>query len=54
MDSVLVANEAVKDIRRRDKSGVFIKVDYEKAYDSVRSEFLYYMMSRLGFNGYHG
>ena len=32
-------------------SGVFVKVDYEKAYDSVDWEFLYYIMDILGFNG---
>ncbi|XP_068483632.1 uncharacterized protein [Phaseolus vulgaris] len=31
------------------KSCVFFKVDYEKAYDSVSWDFLYYMLERLGF-----
>jgi len=39
MDSVLVANE----VKRRKSSYIFFKVDYEKAYDSVIWEFIYYM-----------
>jgi len=31
------------------KSCVFFKVDYVKAYDSVKWEFIYYMLGRLGF-----
>ena len=27
----------------------FFKVDFEKAYDSVRWEFIYYMLERVGF-----
>lgn len=40
----------VEDLKKGKKSGIVIKVDYEKAYDSVRWEFLYYMLSRLGFS----
>ena len=43
MDSVLVANE------RRKSSCIFFKVDYEKAYDSIDWDFIYYMLQRLGF-----
>ena len=49
MDNILVANETVEDIKRKKKCGLVIKIDYEKAYDSVSWEFLYYMMERLGF-----
>ena len=37
------------ELRRRKKSGVVVKLDFEKAYDSVSWEFLFYMMGRLGF-----
>jgi len=36
--------------KKEKKSVVFVKVDFEKAYDSVDWEFLYYMLGRLGFN----
>jgi len=35
-NSVLIANENIEDLRRRGKSGLCMKVDYEKTYDSVR------------------
>ena len=34
-DSVLVANEVLEKMKRKKRSCVFFKVDYEKAYDSV-------------------
>jgi len=51
LDSVLVMNEVLDDLKRRRKSGVIVKLDFEKAYDSVSWEFLFYMMGRLGFCG---
>ena len=50
LDSVLMANEVIVDIRRRGKSGLCLKVDFEKAYNSVRWEFLYDMMHKMGFH----
>jgi len=44
LDSVLVANEVLEEYKRKRKSCVFFKVDYEKAYNSVGWEFLYYML----------
>ena len=35
LDNVLMANEVVEDLRRGGKSGLCLKVDFEKAYDSV-------------------
>ena len=48
-DSVLIANETVDYLRKDRVKGVIVKVDYEKAYDSVEWNFLEYMMRRLGF-----
>jgi len=50
LDSVLLANEVVEDLRRGGKSGLCFKVDFEKAYNSVRWEFLYEMLNRMGFD----
>jgi len=36
VDSVLLANEVVEDLRRKGNSGLCLNVDFEKAYDSVR------------------
>jgi len=43
LDSFLVANEKVDYLKKEKKSGVFVKVDFEKTYDSVGWEFLYYI-----------
>jgi len=50
LDSILVTNETVDYLKKEKKSGVIVKVDFEKAYDSVDWKFLYYMLGRLGFN----
>ena len=49
MDSILVANETVEECRLKKKRLVIVKVDYEKAYDSINWDFLYYMLNRMGF-----
>jgi len=43
LDSILVANEVVEEYRIKKKRLAIIKVDYEKAYNSVGWLFLYYM-----------
>jgi len=50
VDSVLLANEVVEDLRRKEKSGSCLKVDFKKAYDSVRWDFMYDMLGRLSFH----
>jgi len=50
LDSTLVTNEVVNCIIRQEKKrAVRIEIIYEKPYDSMRWEFMYYMMSRLDF-----
>jgi len=36
LDSVVMVNEILEEIKRKRKNGVCFKVDFEKAYDSVR------------------
>ncbi|XP_068471476.1 uncharacterized protein [Phaseolus vulgaris] len=50
LDSVLMANEVVEEVRRNHRSTLCFKVDYEKAYDLVRWDFLLDMLQRLGFH----
>jgi len=50
LDSILVANKTVDYLKKEKESGVFVKVNFVKAYDSVNWKFLYYMLGKLGFN----
>ena len=50
LDSVMMANEVIEEVRRNRKSGVCLKVDFEKAYDSVRWSFLLDMLLRMRFH----
>jgi len=49
-DNVLIASESVHYLRKEKSKRVVVKVDFEKAYDSVDWDFLMYMMDILGFN----
>jgi len=50
LDSEFMGNEVVEDLRKGRRSGLCLKVDFEKAYDSIRWEFLYDMLHKLGFH----
>lgn len=50
LDSVVVANESVHEAKSKKLPTMIFKVDFEKAYDSVRWCFLEYMMRRFNFN----
>ena len=50
LESVLMANEVIEEVRRHQRSEVFLKVDFEKPYDSVRWSFLMDMLHRMGFH----
>jgi exonuclease III len=48
-DGVVVLNEIVDYAKRSNKECLILKVDFEKAYDSVSWDFLDYMLGRFGF-----
>ncbi|XP_057456479.1 uncharacterized protein LOC130747526 [Lotus japonicus] len=50
MDSIVVANEVIHEAKCKKKKAMIFKVDFEKAYDSVKWDFLSYMMKRMNFN----
>lgn len=49
LDWVIIANEVVDKTTRRKNECLVLKVYYEKAYDSVSWQFLFYMMGRFVF-----
>lgn len=49
LDGVLVANEIVDEWKKKQKKGIVLKLDFEKAYDSINWEFLFSMLSNFGF-----
>ena len=49
LDGVLKANEVVDALKRSRKKGVILKLDFEKAYDSINWEFLWSMLNNFGF-----
>lgn len=50
VDGVVAVNEVVDLAKRTKAECLVIKVDFEKAYDSVSWGFLDYMLQRLGFD----
>ncbi|GLT33516.1 hypothetical protein SLA2020_080980 [Shorea laevis] len=49
VDSVLILNEVVDEVKRRKHESFIFKADFEKAYDCVDWDFLDWMMDRMGF-----
>ncbi|RVW98458.1 Transposon TX1 uncharacterized 149 kDa protein [Vitis vinifera] len=50
LDAVLIANEIVDERRRSGEEGVVFKIDFEKAYDYVKWDFLDHVLEKKGFN----
>lgn len=49
MEGILLLHETVHEIHTTNKSGLLLKIDFEKAYDKVKWPFLYQMMQANGF-----
>lgn len=45
----MIANEIVDGWKKKHKKGIIIKLDFEKAYDSINWGFLFSMLSNFGF-----
>ncbi|GKV01676.1 hypothetical protein SLEP1_g14215 [Rubroshorea leprosula] len=48
-NGIVVANEVIHEAKRRKRSTLIFKADFEKAYDSVNWEFFNRMMEKFGF-----
>ncbi|XP_058725811.1 uncharacterized protein LOC131597115 [Vicia villosa] len=49
MDGVLLVNELLDWMKKKKRGSILLKVDFEKAYDSVSWQYLKEMMMRMGF-----
>ncbi|XP_028077559.1 uncharacterized protein LOC114279501 [Camellia sinensis] len=49
LDGVLIANEVVDGWHKAKNKGIILKLDFEKAYDSLNWEFLLPMLGKFGF-----
>ncbi|XP_028095305.1 uncharacterized protein LOC114295281 [Camellia sinensis] len=49
LDGVLIANEIVDGWKKNQRKGIVLKLDFEKAYDSINWEFLFSMLASFGF-----
>ena len=50
LDVVLITNEIVDEKRRSTEEGVVFKIDFEKAYDHVKWDFLDHVLEKKGFS----
>ncbi|RVW70240.1 Transposon TX1 uncharacterized 149 kDa protein [Vitis vinifera] len=50
LDAVLIANEIVDERRRLGEEGVVFKIDFEKAYDHMKWDFLDQVLEKKGFS----
>ncbi|RVW46188.1 Transposon TX1 uncharacterized 149 kDa protein [Vitis vinifera] len=50
LDAVLIANEIVDERRRSGEEGIVFKIDFEKAYDHVKWDFLDHALEKKGFS----
>ena len=50
LNAVLIANEIVDEKRRSGEKGVVFKIDFEKAYDHVKWDFLDHVLEKKGFS----
>ena len=49
LDRALIANEVVHHLKQRKKAGVLLKLDFQKAYDTVSWESIDLILVAMGF-----
>lgn len=49
LESVVLAREVIHEVKKTNRSGLMLKLDYDKAYDRVSWDFLFEMLESRGF-----
>ena len=47
-DGTLIANEGIHWVKKKRESAVIVKLDFHKAYDSVKWKFMDYVFEKMG------
>ena len=50
LEEVVILHETVHELHRKNQSGVIFKIDFEKAYDKIRWNFLFRTLQLKGFS----
>ena len=50
LEGVVILHETVHELHRKNQSGVIFKIDFEKAYDKIRWNFLFRTLRLKGFS----
>ena len=50
LEGVIIFHETIHELHRKNQNGVIIKIDFEKAYDKVRWDFLLQTLRMKGFS----
>jgi hypothetical protein len=46
LDSIVSLHEIIHEVKKHNRSGIMIKIDFEKAYDKVKWNFLLQMLEK--------
>ena len=49
-DSIIVANEVIFALQKKKSRGMVLKIDFEKAFDKIRWEFVFEVLRNMGFD----
>jgi hypothetical protein len=50
MDGAVILHEVMHELKKQKRTGVIFKIDFEKAYDSIRWEFVEEVLAKKGFD----
>jgi hypothetical protein len=50
VDGAVILHEVMHELKKQKRTGVIFKIDFEKAYDSIRWEFVEEVLAKKGFD----